>query len=576
MSRISSAADWLLKLPIIWGALACLTFYVLLAALKNQLLNQYFGVPGGTDLGNLIKLAITAMFFIGCTAMVMRLAGLAGQLGVMHRRLIEPKQPGGQQAHDADALLAQLRDQPSYLQGTYMIRRLRQALEQVRRKESAESIEEDLRRLEASEYERMASGYGMTKIIVWAIPILGFLGTVIGITIAIGKLSPEALESSLDAVTAGLSVAFDTTAIALALSLVLTFLMSFVKGREETLLAEVDERAIEELVGRFQLYGGANDPNAAAVLKMCEQVVRAVETLSARQIDLWAEAVSETHSQWANVTTATTDTVKQALVTGLKDGLRDHATGLTVGIESQLQDLNRGLTAQTEEFAAGVREQLDTLATTVAQQSATLGDGASQQVEQLSRCVAEQTELLNQTVAQQTGQLSQGAEGLLGNLRGGLERMAELLVEALNQHGESLTKAEHELASENRRHLTEVEAALGEAMVLAADRQEKLIGRSETLLTEMQNALVQAAGATVDHQEQLVRQGEVLLKVVESTGQLQQLEEALNRNLDTLGRAHNFEETLLSLSAAIQLLSVRVTGGGGEGRTGNGFSGQAA
>lgn len=548
MSRISSAADWLLKLPIIWGAIACLTFYAMLASVNNQVLNQYFGGFGSAELGNLIKLSITVMFFIGCTAMVMRLIGLAGQLGVMHRRLIEPKTPGGQQARDADSLLAQLRDQPSYLQGTYMIRRLRQSLEQVRRKDSAESLEEDLRRLEASEYERMASGYAMTKIIVWAIPILGFLGTVIGITIAIGKLSPEALESSLDAVTAGLSVAFDTTAIALALSLVLTFMMFFVKSREEALLTQVDERAIEELVGRFQLYGGANDPNAAAVLKMCEQVVRAVETLSARQIDLWAEAVSETHNQWANVTAATTDTLKQALVTGLKDGLRDHATGLTVGVESQLSDLNRSLTTQNEEFATGIREQVESL-----------GKGIAEQTTQLSSSVLQQTELMSQSVAQHAEQLNQGADGLLGNLRAGLERMAELLVEALGQHGEALTTAEKELATENRRHLGEVEAALGEAMVLSADRQEKLIGRSETLLKEMQDALVSAAGATVQHQEQLVRQGEVLLKVVESTGQVRQLEEALNQNLNSLGRAHNFEETLLSLSAAIQLLSARVS-----------------
>jgi hypothetical protein len=136
--------------------------------------------------------------------------------------------------------------------------------------------------------------------------------------------------------------------------------------------------------------------------------------------------------------------------------------------------------------------------------------------------------------------------------------MAELLVEALQKHGETLTVAEESLASENRRHLTEVEAALGEAMVVSADRQERLIRQSEALLKEMQESLVTAAGATVAHQGQLVRQGEVLLKVVESTSQVARLEDTLNRNLASLGRAHNFEETLLSLSAAIQLLSARV------------------
>ena len=56
-----------------------------------------------------------------------------------------------------------------------------------------------------------------------AIPVLGFLGTVIGITLAIGKLSPQALEDSLPEVMTSLSVAFYTTTQALGLSIVLMF-----------------------------------------------------------------------------------------------------------------------------------------------------------------------------------------------------------------------------------------------------------------------------------------------------------------------------------------------------------------
>jgi predicted kinase len=74
----------------------------------------------------------------------------------------------------------------------------------------------------------------------------------------------------------------------------------------------------------------------------------------------------------------------------------------------------------------------------------------------------------------------------------------------------------------------------------------------------MQAALVDTATATVEQQQQLVRQGDILLKVVDATGQIKQLENTLNQNLSTLGRSHNFEETLMSLSAAVQLLSARL------------------
>jgi hypothetical protein len=72
------------------------------------------------------------------------------------------------------------------------------------------------------------------------------------------------------------------------------------------------------------------------------------------------------------------------------------------------------------------------------------------------------------------------------------------------------------------------EATLGETLLLNATRQEKLIHTSEDLLKEMQIALVEAAGMSVAQQEQLIKQSDVLLRVVDATGQVRKLEEALN------------------------------------------------
>ena len=69
---------------------------------------------------------------------------------------------------------------------------------------------------------------------------------------------------------------------------------------------------------------------------------------------------------------------------------------------------------------------------------------------------------------------------------------------------------------------------------------------------------MQATAESIGQQQsELARQGEVLLKVVEATDQVARLEETLNRNLQSLAGAKNFEETVVSLAAAIQLLSSR-------------------
>jgi biopolymer transport protein ExbB/TolQ len=103
--------------------------------------------------------------------------------------------------------------------------------------------------------QRVESSFVLPKVIVWAIPILGFVGTVLGIGDAVGGFSGsvrgsqdlDAIKGSLGDVTTGLSVAFDTTLLALVASLLLMFPMSALQRAEEGLLAEVD-LAIERTV----------------------------------------------------------------------------------------------------------------------------------------------------------------------------------------------------------------------------------------------------------------------------------------------------------------------------------------
>ena len=54
----------------------------------------------------------------------------------------------------------------------------------------------------------------------------------------------------------------------------------------------------------------------------------------------------------------------------------------------------------------------------------------------------------------------------------------------------------------------------------------------------------------------------MLRQVVEATGQIKRLEMALNDNLRSLSGSQNFEETVISLSAAIHLLTTRLESSG--------------
>ena len=106
------------------------------------------------------------------------------------------------------------------------------------------------------------------RIVIWATPMLGFLGTVVGITDALGDLGRElstsgaadaggSLNTAMEGLLAGLYVAFDTTAIALCFSIALMFIQFMLDRGESQLLDMVDQRANDELAGRFEMIGSS-------------------------------------------------------------------------------------------------------------------------------------------------------------------------------------------------------------------------------------------------------------------------------------------------------------------------------
>lgn len=94
----------------------------------------------------------------------------------------------------------------------------------------------------------MQSSYALAKVLLWAIPILGFIGTVIGMSQAVGSFDQvlgntdnvDGLKTGLTKVTTGLGTAFDTTYLALVISVALTIPLNSCERLEERLLSQVD------------------------------------------------------------------------------------------------------------------------------------------------------------------------------------------------------------------------------------------------------------------------------------------------------------------------------------------------
>ena len=103
---------------------------------------------------------------------------------------------------------------------------------------------------------RLDIDYSMIRYLSWLIPTLGFLGTVVGIAIALntaGSIPPEKMNTLLKAMTDDLGVAFYTTMLALAMSAILIFLMHIIQGREEHAISSSGQYCLDNLITRLYL-----------------------------------------------------------------------------------------------------------------------------------------------------------------------------------------------------------------------------------------------------------------------------------------------------------------------------------
>ncbi len=122
-------------------------------------------------------------------------------------------------------------------------------------------VDDILRSQAEHEEASMETSYSLLRGFVWAIPVLGFIGTVIGLSQAVGGFGQvlgnasdiSEISSSLKSVTAGLATAFETTLEALVAALIIQLLITFLKKSEEEFLEACADYCLRRVVSRLRI-----------------------------------------------------------------------------------------------------------------------------------------------------------------------------------------------------------------------------------------------------------------------------------------------------------------------------------
>lgn len=159
----------------------------------------------------------------------------------------------------SEKLLEQVKGWEARLLGSKAGRRLRQALIRFNKTKDSKEVDDLLNTLSELDGAGIESAYGNIRYLAWLIPTLGFIGTVVGIGLAIsgfGRIiasvsSFAEIKGLIPGVTRDLGIAFDTTLLALVLTAILLASTAYVQKREEELLLLVDRFSIEDVAGLF-------------------------------------------------------------------------------------------------------------------------------------------------------------------------------------------------------------------------------------------------------------------------------------------------------------------------------------
>lgn len=230
-------------------------------------------------------ISVWALFILGA-----RLLRLQRERAILEFDLISLASDGRLGPEDAEPALAALRAEPSRIGESFLARRLERALRHFQSRRRTVEIVEFLASESRVDEGRVDASYGLVRVFVWAVPTLGFIGTVIGIGAAVAGFSDtleaasslDGMKESIGLVTGGLGVAFDTTLLALVMSILIMFPTNAVQRIEEAFLGEVDDYCAEHLIPKLRDESTA-EADEAAIAALARRLVASMQASERRE-----------------------------------------------------------------------------------------------------------------------------------------------------------------------------------------------------------------------------------------------------------------------------------------------------
>ncbi|SFJ01995.1 MotA/TolQ/ExbB proton channel family protein [Planctomicrobium piriforme] len=248
-TRVNNFCSFLL------AAIATSLFYGALVPLHATYFAEMFTQRG------FVPYTIVALFFWSLAILILKIFKLRLQRQTLQFQIV-PENPefvlSPATVGEVTRRLYEFVDEPRQF---ILFNRIEIALANLRNLGRVGDLDEILRSQGEQDESTLETSYSVVNGFVWAIPVLGFIGTVEGLSQSIGGFGTvlsttedlSQIKSSLQLVTGGLAVAFETTLQGLVAALIVQMLLTMTKKKEEEFLDDCSEYCVRNVVGRLRL-----------------------------------------------------------------------------------------------------------------------------------------------------------------------------------------------------------------------------------------------------------------------------------------------------------------------------------
>ncbi|MGB0579814.1 MAG: MotA/TolQ/ExbB proton channel family protein, partial [Limisphaerales bacterium] len=411
---------------------------------------------------------------------------------------------------------------PTSLRDSMMVNRIRKGLELFEGRQVNSEVSSMMENQSGIDSTRISGSYSSVKLFIAIIPLFGFIGTVLGLSGAIGTFSTalgatggdaaanmDNLMESLGGVTSGLGTAFDTTLLGLLYSITLMIPASALQKVEDDNLNHIDAYCTETLMPRLNdgsnaaggdmsafmdamviAFNHAQSQYLGGINKAAAMIEQQSQSLEARSVENQKQIKASFESSVSDLSTATKGSIDQMLKNA--EASVGKLTGAMTNADKYIGEL--GTSIKTTSSHVGSLEKNSR------EQSKLFQDTMEKSIKGVQ---AESAKVLTETMKTAVSETSKALDGLvrptsekLNELAGSVDKASKYIEEMERKSSEQQERIQKTLQEAIEKTQKESGRVLEDSMKNAVERTQKAledINRSAAKEISKMGATVQNA-----------------------------------------------------------------------------------